>query len=61
MILRKSKVIVKTHLDGSIELEQKRHILNYRLLIEKPPRPKRVTVSEIKNKLKGHVPPRNHP
>lgn len=61
MILRKSKVIVKTHLDGSVELEQKRCNLNYKLLTEKPQPRKRITISEIKNKLKGHVPPRNHP
>jgi len=61
MILRKSKVIIKTHLDGSIQLEQKRRNLDYKILTEKPQPKKRVTVSEIKNKLKGHVPPRNHP
>jgi hypothetical protein len=60
-ILRKSKVIVKTHLDNSIQLEQKKHNLNFKLLIEKPQPKKKVTVSEIKRKMKAQTLSANHP
>jgi hypothetical protein len=60
-VLRKSKVTVKAHLDNTIELEQKGFNLNFKPLLEKPIPKKKVTVSEIKKKMKKYIPPRDHP
>jgi len=60
-VLRKSKVIVKTHLNSTVELEQKGFNLNFELLLEKPLPKKKVTVSEIKKKMKKYTPSKDHP
>lgn len=60
-VLRKSKVIVKTHLDNTIQLEQKGNNLDYKLLSEKPKPKKKVTISEIRRKMKPTPLSSNHP
>lgn len=60
-ILRKSKVIVKTHLDKTIQLEQKGCNLNYKLLSEKPKPKKKISISEIRRKMKTTPLSSNHP
>jgi hypothetical protein len=60
-VLRKSNVVVKKHLDNTICLEHKGFDIKYTALIEKPLPEKKITVSEIKKKMKKYTPPLDHP
>lgn len=55
LIYRKSKITVEKHLDGKIKLSFKDKYLNFEVLNEKPVPKKKITLSEIKNKMKTNA------
>lgn len=62
LVLKKEKVIVEEHLDGSVWLRKNKRYLNYRILPERPKKIRAIPLIGLsREKHTGWKPPANHP